>query len=126
MVAGNQTRDDHQTDGGDGPRSTRPDPTVWRKRLPEWLPGSGRRSSRLAGTATRTRAARRTQELLAGGQIAMAVVLMSAAGLLARSFAALTAVDPAFGSRGPTQALVCAGVRSPMPWASGPVGSAGV
>jgi predicted permease len=46
--------------------------------------------------STGVRGGPRTRELLAALQIAVAVVLMSGAGLLLRSFAALTSVEPGF------------------------------
>jgi putative ABC transport system permease protein len=58
-------------------------------RLNEWLKEGGR-----AGGSGRT--GRWTRSVLAVGQVAIALVLLAGAGLLMRSFASLTRVDPGF------------------------------
>lgn len=72
-----------------------------------WLPA--RHACRLDPSAAlreggrsnmRDRAGQRTRNLLAVGQVAMVLVLLAAAGLLLRSYRALTSIDPGFGEPG--------------------------
>jgi predicted permease len=70
--------------------------------------GAGLRATRvegatLAGTErvpTATQAGTRARNVLVGAQVALTAVLLVGAGLLARSFAELTAVDPGFRTEG--------------------------
>ncbi len=64
--------------------------------LPALRGASAPTTSTLRGGRTVAGRASRTQEWLAGAQIALAVVLLSAASLLVRSSGALDAVDPGF------------------------------
>ena len=62
----------------------------WARQLPSGALGSGARS-------TGDRQLTRMRGWLVGGQVAMAAILLTAGGLLVRSYLAMSAVDPGFG-----------------------------